>query len=428
MSLEASQRRCDERPPADGEGGVPDNRRRTARALRRGGKGRATRCLTVVAMVLSAGAASAAAQSPATQPSPLGVALAQQDLVRRAVARIAPSVVAIETVGGTAPQGSDGIGPPTTQPGREGRLPWPGRGPLSDRGSAFPVADGPTTGVVFSSDGHILTSSFHFARDPAVIAVRLADGSRHPAKLLARDEIRRLAMLKITTTGLPVPAWADEDHIRVGRTAIALGRGLGGNEPSISVGIISGTERMSGNAIQTDAKLSPANYGGPLVDLNGRVLGLIVPMSYAAGDLAGVELYDSGIGFAIPAWQAEPAAATMARGMNIRRGVLGIRMALADGKRLRITAVADPSPARTAGLAAGDELLAIDDRPVTTWPEMHRRLALRAEGEAVALTIRRAGRTFYADAILAPPEAVGPFAAPSGRRDRLPPADAPDNR
>jgi len=428
MSAEATKRRTNEGRPAAGKAGVPDKRPPTARASRRGRKGRATRCVTIVAMVLSAGTASTAAQSPATQSSPLGVALAQQDLVRRAVAQVAPSVVAIETMGGTAPQGSDDTGPPTTQPDHKGRLPWPGRGPLPDHGPVFPVADGPTTGLVFSSDGRILTSSFHFARDPAVITVRLADGSRHPARLLARDEIRRLAMLKIAAAGLPVPVWADEDRVRVGRTAIALGRGLGGNEVSISVGIISGTERMSGNAIQTDAKLSPANYGGPLVDLDGRVLGLIVPMSYAAGDLAGVELYDSGIGFAIPAWQAEPAAATMARGVNIRRGVLGVRMAVVDGKRLRIAAVADPSPAKTAGLAAGDELLAIDDRPVTTWPEMHRRLALRGEGEAVALTIRRADRTFYADAILAAPEAVGPFPATSEREDRPSPAEAPRNR
>jgi len=151
-------------------------------------------------------------------------------------------------------------------------------------------------------------------------------------------------------------------------------------------------------------------------------------MSYTAGDVAGVELYDSGIGFAIPAWQAEPAAATMARGVNIRRGVLGVRITAVDAKHLRIAAVADPSPAKTAGLAAGDELLAIDDRPVTTWPEMHRRLALRAAGEAVALTIRRADRTLYADAVLAAPEAVGPFPAPSEEEGRPSPANAPGNR
>ncbi|MGB9624889.1 MAG: S1C family serine protease [Phycisphaerae bacterium] len=360
------------------------------------------------------------------------MALAQQDMVRRAVARIAPSIVTIETVGGTAPQGPDGTGRPLTPPEPQGDVPRPDRErrhiPMPAAGAAFPVAEGPTTGLVFSADGLILTSSFHFARNPAVITVRLPDGTRHPARLLARDEIRRLAMLKIAATGLPVPAWADEDHVRVGRTAIALGRGLGGDEVSISVGIISGTERMSGNAIQTDAKLSPANYGGPLVDLHGGVLGLIVPMSYTAGDLAGVELYDSGIGFAIPAWQVEPAAATMARGVNIRRGVLGVRITAADARRLRIAAVAEPSPAKAAGLAAGDELLAIDDRPVTTWSEMHRRLVLRAEGEAVALTIRRADRTFYADAVLAAPEAIGPFPAPSEREGRPSPATAPRSR
>ncbi len=90
----------------------------------------------------------------------------------------------------------------------------------------------------------------------------------------------------------------------IGQWAIALGRTLDPNAdqpPSVSVGIISALDRIWGKAIQTDAKVSPTNYGGPLVDLDGRVQGVLVPASpRAEGETAGFEWYDSGIGFAIP--------------------------------------------------------------------------------------------------------------------------------
>ena len=85
---------------------------------------------------------------------------------------------------------------------------------------------------------------------------------------------------------------------------MAVGRTLVGQVdqmPSVSVGIISALDRIWGKAIQTDAKVSPTNYGGPLIDLYGRVQGVLVPASpQAEGETAGFEWYDSGIGFAIP--------------------------------------------------------------------------------------------------------------------------------
>ena len=81
------------------------------------------------------------------------------------------------------------------------------------------------------------------------------------------------------------------------------------HKPNISVGIVSAVNRIWGKAIQTDAKISPTNYGGPLVDIAGRVLGVLVPLSPMATDeLAGVEWYDSGIGFAVPLDDDQPRA------------------------------------------------------------------------------------------------------------------------
>jgi S1-C subfamily serine protease len=114
------------------------------------------------------------------------------EVFRSAALEVAPCVVTIETVGGAQP----------TESGR--------------RASPFVVADGPTTGLIWSADGLILTSSFNFVRDPSVISVVLSDGRRFVAELLARDEIRRLAMLKISVGDLPVPQWAATSDMKVG--------------------------------------------------------------------------------------------------------------------------------------------------------------------------------------------------------------------
>lgn len=121
------------------------------------------------------------------------------DAFRRAAGKVAASVVTIETVGGAQP--ADG----------------------QRRGPSFVVADGPATGLVWSADGLILTSSFNFVRDPSVISVVLPDGRRFVAELLARDEIRRLAMLKIAADRLSVPQWAPLDDMKPGPSAWAAG-------------------------------------------------------------------------------------------------------------------------------------------------------------------------------------------------------------
>ena len=87
-------------------------------------------------------------------------------------------------------------------------------------------------------------------------------------KSLSRDQSRMLVLLKIAApTPLPVPEAAPADQVTVGQWAIAVGRALSAEQPNMSVGIVSAKQRIFGKAIQTDAKISPSNYGGPLVDL-----------------------------------------------------------------------------------------------------------------------------------------------------------------
>lgn len=390
------------------------------------------RAAALLAFLLAcAGTALAQTSAPAASDS-LDIYRMQQDVFRRAAERVAPSVVTIETIGGTQPTGAPpGMqprsGPPEGPPGGPER---PGRAPRTPRPD-FIIADGPTTGLVWSADGLILTSAFNFVRDPSVITVILPDGRRFVGELLARDEVRRLAMLKIEAHDLPVPTWVrDRQEIQVGQWALALGRGLGGEATAISVGIISGLNRKGGVSIQTDAKLSPVNYGGPLIDIEGRVIGLCVPMGLSNAAMAGVEWYDSGIGFAVPFWQVDKSAEALAVGHNLRRGLLGVQIDPRAKGGAHIFNIADPSPAARAGLEVGDVILALEGKPVGEYADLQRLMSARVAGERVTLRVRRDKEELNVPVVLGVPEDMGPMREPppqSGPAATRPPESGPGN-
>src|SRR5262249_43484574 len=228
-----------------------------------------SRGLVVLALVF-AGGSSAVSVAPAQAPDGDLEGQLQQS-IKAAVARVAPSVVQIETSGGTDMVGSG------QEPFRRGT--------------------GPTTGLVVSSEGYIISSAFNFANKPSAIFVSIpGQHERLVAKVVATDHTRMLTLLKVDAANLPVPVAAPKKDIKVGEWALALGRTWTSAEgtPSVSIGIISALNRIWGKAIQTDAKISPVNYGGPLIDLQGRVMGVIVPASTRGQDeVAGVEWYDS---------------------------------------------------------------------------------------------------------------------------------------
>ena len=212
--------------------------------------------------------------------------------------RIAPSIVKIETVGGL------------------------------ERIGNMLVNTGPTTGLIVSPDGFIISSAFNFISRPSSILVGLPDGTRTPARLVATDRQRMLVLLKIDVDEkLPVPEAVPESEIRVGQWAIALGRTFDAAQPNLSVGIVSGLNRIWGTAMQTDAKISPNNYGGPLVDIRGRVLGVLAPLSPDKHEeFAGVEWYDSGIGFAVPLAHINTVLPQLSAGHDLKPGILGVSL------------------------------------------------------------------------------------------------------
>lgn len=349
----------------------------------------------------------------------LEMRLAAQERFREVAARIRPSLVRIETVGGTQPldapralptgpaddpssDGDDAEGPPRPKP-----LP---QSPFRETlGSRFVIADGPTTGLIHSSDGYIITSSFHFVRDPALITVTLWDGRRLIAELVARDQVRKLALLKVEADGLPVPEWVERRRIRVGQWAIALGLGFGGDEASLTIGVVSALGRMQDNAIQTDAKLSPANYGGPLVDIHGRVMGIAVPMAQRPGELAGIELYDAGVGFVLPKDRIDRIVSMLMTGESIYRGWLGVSVDPRSRDALVILNVAEPSPMYEAGVLPGDQILKINDKEVKHFGHLVQAIYMIPAGEPVRLEMDRAGGKFEVDVVLARSADLGPM-------------------
>ena len=182
--------------------------------------------------------------APAQQPADLFRAMTLTSRAFRAAAdKIQPSLVTIESFGGVSAV--------------QGRI-----GGIRGQG------EGNTTGVMISPDGHVLTSTFNFIQQPPVITVITSDGKRRFAKLLGRDDTRKICLLKIDgVSNMQVPEMVDEADVVVGQWAVSVGVGYGDTSPALSMGIISAKNRIGGRAIQTDANISPANYGGPLLDI-----------------------------------------------------------------------------------------------------------------------------------------------------------------
>jgi len=305
------------------------------------------------------------------------IALLEQEAFREAIAAVADSVVQVRTVGGL------------------------------DRVGKTLIAQGPTTGLIVSPNGYIVSSAFNFAQQPTSILVRLPDGTQASAKLIARDKNRMLALLKVEIDELlPVPVAVPQAEIEVGQWAIALGRTFRADRVGVSTGIISGLNRMYGRVLQTDASISVANYGGPLVDLRGRVFGILVPMSPQSGDeneLAGAEYYDSGIGFAVPLEHVFELLPRWQQSEDLLPGKLGIGM-VAGSAHLqppKITTVWPNSPAALAGWQPDDLITEINGVAVATQAQLRFQVIPRYAGETLHVSLQRGDQTLESSITLA---------------------------
>ncbi|MDE0735049.1 MAG: PDZ domain-containing protein [Pirellulaceae bacterium] len=298
----------------------------------------------------------------------------EEQVIKQAVNLASPSVVRIETLGG-----------------------------LEKVGEVL-VGTGPTTGLIVSADGYVLSSAFNFIQQPSSILVTLPNGKRAAARIISRDRSRMLVLLKVNTDqeltpAIPVP----RDQMQVGQWTIAIGRTFDLKRCNASVGILSATNRIWGKSIQTDAKISPSNYGGPLVDIRGRTMGILVPLSpQQQGEVAGAEWYDSGIGFAVPLVDILPHLDTLKAGKDLYPGLLGISL---KGKDIyadpAIVAVCQAkSPAADAGLQVGDRIVEINGLPITRQAQLKHALGTQYAGDVVKVAFTRGTERIEKDVTL----------------------------
>lgn len=266
------------------------------------------------------------------------------------------------------------------------------------------VADGPTTGTILTSDGWIISSLHSFRQQPASVLINLPDGTREPAKIVSRDHSRELALLKVDANNLPhIPNIGDTPTSAellsqpelVGNWVLALGKTYDKKQVSRSVGIISALGRAYDRAIQTDAKISPINYGGPLIALDGRPLGILAPLSpgtFFEGDSSNI--YDSGIGFAVPLGDIAARLPRMQDGQDIYPGKLGI--VSTDQNELagpvRIVGAIPGSAAAKAGIRDGDVLISAGDKPVRILANLRHAIGQVDAGQTLSLSVLRDGQ------------------------------------
>jgi S1-C subfamily serine protease len=299
--------------------------------------------------------------SPTATPAPSGAALDVADLYNR----VSAGVVFVQANSG------------------RGDLPFPGGGQAAS-GSGFVIDD----------QGHIVTNQ-HVVAGADEFRVRFGeDGAPIEAELLGADPAVDLALLKVDPGDAelqPLELGASED-LRPGDPAIAIGSpfGLTG---TVTSGIVSALGRtieapngfsISG-AIQTDAAINPGNSGGPLLDEQGRVIGVNSQIRTGGGNA------NTGVGFAVPVDEIKRSLPALEKGEDPERAFLGVSSGPAPEGGAQVGGVIEDGPAARAGLREGDTIVEINDQPVRDPDDVSAVVNSRRPGDDVRIVVERDG-------------------------------------
>jgi serine protease Do len=338
-----------------------------------------------LALLLAASVAAPAA----ARPAPDGFA----DLAER----LLPSVVNIST--------TQEVANPFGQTGEDGEQQLPPGIPeffrdfFENRRIPPQEAHAMGSGFIIDPSGIIITNN-HVVDGASKVVVILNDGTELDAEVLGQDRRTDLALIKVKATKpLPAVEFGDSDTLRVGEWVIAVGNpfGLGG---TVTAGIVSAIDRDINagpydDFIQTDAAINQGNSGGPLFDMNGKVVGVnSVIISRSGGNV--------GIGFAIPSRLVQRVITDLRKYGQVQRGWLGVGIqpvdqAIADSIGLKepkgamVTNVVEGDPAEKAGVKSGDVILEFDGKPVDDTRALLRAVADAPAGKRVPIVVWRDG-------------------------------------
>ncbi len=277
-------------------------------------------------------------------------------------------------------------------------------------GVARPRKEGSGSGFVFTPDGYVLTNA-HVVGRARELELTLSDGSTHKAHVVGADPHTDLAVVRMDATPPAHAALGRSAGLRVGQLVVAIGNPLGFSF-TVSAGVVSAlgrsmraqSGRLIDNMIQTDAALNPGNSGGPLVDSQGRVVGVNTAIILGA----------QGLSFSVPIDTAHWVIGELLTRGRVRRAFMGVAvrdrpldkrlarsLAITQASGVEIQSVEAASP--SAGvLEARDILLSVNDVAVTTVDELHRILTTWSAGKLLPLRLLRGAKVV--DAAVRPTE------------------------
>ena len=265
-------------------------------------------------------------------------------------------------------------------------------GPSSDNPLA-PQQGATGTGWIYDADGHVVTNE-HVVENANEVTVRFDDGREVGAKVVGADPSSDVAVLELESTeGLPTALnRGSTANLEVGDPVVAIGSPFG-LQGSLTSGIVSGLGRTItapnqfgiDDVIQTDAALNPGNSGGPLLTLDGSVVGVNSQIASESGG-------NQGIGYAIPIDTVSTVVQQLIASGKVEHAYLGVRVGDADGGA-RIVQVTPGSPADDAGLEAGDVIVKADGEAVASGDDVRKAVSANKPGDELQLEVERSGDT-----------------------------------
>ena len=270
-----------------------------------------------------------------------------------------------------------------------------------------PDRQGAGSGFIIESDGYIITN--HHVIDGAdEIIIRMADRREFEAELIGSDPLSDVALLKVDAKGLPTLKLGDSEKLRPGEWVVAIGSPFNFDQ-SVTAGIVSAKGRSTNQQqyvpfIQTDVAINRGNSGGPLLNLDGEVVGINSWILSSGGGYMGLS-------FSIPIETANNAVAQLRENGRVSRGLLGVQVGVVDREMAEaldldrpvgalVTNVNEGSAAEKAGIEPGDVILEFDGQTVEVWSDLPPIVGANPPGTEAEVVLSRNGKRKTLEVIL----------------------------